>query len=220
MTIVLAKNTQNILLLQHENNSVYNILYEIKLLLSLGENNSFSDAMNSHELLSYSEKDLDQVGKILSIRDLRKMAWYFLDYGAATATILQNRLGITGPTTYRYMKDLKAFKFIFLAVRVRKARGKKGGPRPEVWMVPDAKTDDINDAQRLHKNLMNPKYLYAESMAQLMLDEYILVKEITEISKVKYIEFLRDRKVKPAVIPDIVMISIPYFKEQGIRFLL
>ena len=176
--------------------------------------------MSPRELFSYSENDLDQVGKILSNRGLRRVAWYFLDYGAATATILQNRLGMSQPTTYRFMTNLKAFNFISLAVRVRKARGKKGGPRPEVWMVPDATTDDINDAQRLHRNLMSPKYLYAESMAQLMLDEYILVKEITEISRVKYIEFLRDKKVKPAVIPDIVMISIPYFKEQGIRFLL
>ena len=175
--------------------------------------------MSSRELLSYSENDLDQVGKILSIRDLRRMAWYFLDYGAATATILQNRLRITEPTTYRYMKNLKTFNFISLAIKARKARGKRGGPRPEVWMVPDATTDQINDAQRLHRNLMSPKYLYAEEMAQLMLDEYILIKEMTEVSRVEYIEFLRDRKVKPSIIPDIVLISIPIFKEQGVTFL-
>jgi len=155
----------------------------------------------------------------MATRDLRRMAWYFLDYGAATATILQNRLQISQPTTYRYMKDLKTFNFISLAIRARKARGKRGGPRPEVWKVPNATTDHINEAQRLHRNLMSPKYLYAEEMAQLMLDEYILVKEITEVSRVEYIEFLRGRKVKPSSIPDIVLISIPIFREQGVTFL-
>ncbi len=175
--------------------------------------------MSPRELLSYSENDLDQVGKILSIRDLRRMAWYFLDYGAATATILQNRLQISQPATYRYMKDLKVFNFISLAIKARKARGKRGGPRPEVWMVPDATTADINDAQRLHRRLMSPKYLYAERMAQLMIDDYMVVKDMTDVYRVKYIDFLRDRKVKPSTIPDIVAISISYFKEQGYNFI-
>ena len=213
-----AKNTQNKLLSRSENNPVYSIIYEIKLLLSYDKNNSISDVMSSRELLSYSENDLDQVGKILSIRGLRRMAWYFLDYGAATASILQNRLGTTEPTTYRYMKDLKTFNFISLALKTRKPRGHKGGPRPDVWMVPYATTDDINDAQRLHRNLLSPNYLYAERMAQLMIDDYVVVKELTEVYRVNYIDFLRENNVKSVNIPDIVMMSIQYFKEKGYSF--
>ena len=208
------------LLSQRKNNSVYSIVYEIKLLLSYDKNNSFSDPLSSPRLLSYSDNDLDQVGKILSIRGLRRMAWYFLDYGAATATILQNRLGYSQPTTYRYMNDLKTFGFIARAIKARKVRGKKGGPRFEVWMVPGATTDDVNDAQRLHRNLMSPQYLYAERMAQMVLEEYLLVKELTELSQRKYIEFLREKNVKTSTIPDIVMMSIPYLKEKGIQLLM
>lgn len=208
------------LLSQRKNNSVYNIVYEIKLLLSYDKNNSFSNSLRSPELLLHSENDLDKVGKILSIRGLRRMVWYFLDYGAATAAILQNRLGYSQPTIYRYMNDLKNFDFIARAIKARKVRGKKGGPRFEVWMVPGATTDDVNDAQRLHRNLMSPTYLYAERMAQMVLEEYLLVKELTELPRKKYIEFLRDKNVKTSTIPDIVMMSIPYLKDKGIQILM
>ena len=41
-----------------------------------------------------------------------------------------------------------------------------------------------------------------------------------DISRVEYIDFLREKKVNPSTIPDIVMLSIPYFKEKGIQILM
>lgn len=202
------------ILLRGESNSVYYILRYIQLLLSLRGSISFSDTLASHQLLLRSENDLEQVGKILSIKDLRRTAWHFLNYGASTAYIIQRRLELAEATTYRYLKDLRAFNFIVPAIRSRSGRGKRG-PRIRVWMVPDATTSDINEAQKLHKNLMSPTYRYAEEMAQLMLDDYILVQDTTEFKEVNYIAFLREKKVKTHLIPDIVMISRPYFREKG-----
>lgn len=204
------------ILSRSENNSVYNIVYAIKLFLSSDNNNLFLEALGSRELLSHSEKDLDQVGKILSIRGLRRTAWYFLDYGAATAAILQNRLGITEPTTYRYMKDLKAFNFISLAVKTRKPRGHKGGPRPEVWMVPDAQLSDINDAQKLHRSLLSPKYLAGEMLGQLILEEFIEPRNVTEITSREVWDVAREHKIRGELV-DIVFFAMNYLSDKGIK---
>ncbi len=204
------------ILSRSKNNSVYNIVYAIKLFLSSDNNNSFLDALSSRELLSHSERDLDQVGKILSIRGLRRTAWYFLDYGAATAAILQNRLGITEPTTYRYMKDLKTFNFISLAVKTRKPRGHKGGPRPEVWMVPDATLADINDAQKLHRSLLSPKYVAGERLGQLILEEFLQPREQVEITSREVFAVAREHKITGELV-DIAFFAMNYLRDQGIK---
>ncbi|MBA7697155.1 hypothetical protein ES703_105814 [subsurface metagenome] len=161
--------------------------------------------------------DWDLMGSIFSNEDYRKMLFYLIDYGVATPFILEKRLGVSTTKVYRFLKEMRMQDVIQLAMLMPTARSSTGGPRPMVLRTEDATQDQINDAVRLHRNLTSPKYRYAEEMAQLMLDDYILVKDMTEISRSEYIEFLRERKVNPSMIPDIVINSISYFKEQGIR---
>ena len=164
-----------------------------------------------------SEVDWDLMGSIFSNEDFRRMLFYFIDYGAATPFTLEKRLGVYTAKVYRFIKEMRMKGIIHLAIRIPKTSSSPGGPRPKIFKTEDATQDQIHDAMRLHRNLTSPKYRYAEEMAQLMLEEYVLVKGMTEISRSEYIKFLREKKVKPSMIPDIVMISVPYFKEQGIR---
>ncbi|MBA7706595.1 hypothetical protein ES703_115450 [subsurface metagenome] len=199
-----------------ENNSLYNIVYAIWLFLRIRNNDLILEDLGSRELFLCSESNLDQVGKILSTKDLRRMAFYFLDYGAATATILQNRLGISQPSTYRYMTDLKAFNFISLAVKSRLPRGTKGGPRPEVWMVPDAELAHINDAQKLHRRLQSPKYIAGEMLGQLIMEEFLEPRKQEEITGKEVWAVAREHKIR-GELSDIVFFAMNYLTEQGIK---
>ncbi len=210
------ESTQNMLFSKSENNSVYYILKAIKLFLRSNNNNSSLDSLSPRELFSYSENDLEQVGRILSLSGLRHTAWYFLDYGAATVWTLQNRLGSSEPTTYRYVKDLRAFNFIVPAIKIRKRIGKKGGPRTKIWMVPDATIDHVTNAQKLHQRLMSPKYVAGEKLGQLILEEYIEPKSLEKITKKEVWGIAREHRIR-GELSDIVDFAMNYLGEQGIK---
>ena len=198
------------------NNSVYYILKEIKLLLRIRGNNLSEVDISQDELVPYSDNNLDKVGEILSIRNLRRAAWYFLDHGAATAWTLQKRLEISERTTYRYLKNLRTFDFVVLALKTSKPRGKKGGPRSEVWMVPDATIDQINEAQNLHRRLMSPKFVAGERLGQLILEEYLEPRRIDTITKKEALKIARDRGMR-GNLSDIVIFAMDYLHEKGIK---
>jgi len=198
-----------------ESNSVYYILKAIQLLSSYHENNSLLEHLSSRELFSCSENDLEQVGKILSTRNLRRTAWHFLNYGASTSLIIQNRLEITEPTTYRYITNLRTFKFIVPAVSTRGGRGKRG-PRVRVWMVPDAEFDQINEAQKLHKRLLSPKYVAGEKLGQFILEEFIEPRNVTEITGKEVWAVAREHKIR-GELSDVVFFAMNYLSDQGIK---
>jgi len=202
-----------------ESNPVYYILTQIKLVVYVDTTNPNSDPLSSPKLVSVSESDLRDVGKILASDSLRRVAWYFLDHVAATSLILQFRADVAKGTIFRHINTLQKMGVITPAIRSRHPIDAKGGPRPTIWMLPDGRIDHVNDAQGLHVRLQSPRYLHAERMAQLMLDEYMILSHATVISKVNYIEFLREKQVKTSLIPDLVMLSVPYFREKGFKFL-
>lgn len=197
-------------------NSVYYILTKIKLLTQLGINNSSEVNLSPEELLPYSDTNWEQVGKILSIKNLRRTAWYFMNHGAATAWTLQNRLDIPQRTTYRYLEDLRTFNFIVHGLNTSKPRGKKGGPRSEVWMTSDATIDQINEAQELHRRLMSPKYVAGERLGQLIMEEYLEPRRIDTITRKEALEFARDHGIR-GNLSDIVIFAMNYLHEKGIK---
>lgn len=201
--------------MQYDNNSVYYILKAIKLLLRIHKNNSLLDFIGTIKLLSYSENNLEQVGKILSTRDLRKTAWHFLDYGASTALILQDRLGVSLATIYRYLTDLRAFKFIVPAIRARGESGRRGR-RTNIFMVPDATPDQVNEARRLHFRLLSPKYRIAEEVAQSLLEDYLAPRQTLEITYREIILHVKELKT-PFMAPDIALLAAQYLQEKGIK---
>ena len=167
--------------------------------------------------MTLSDNNWEQVGRILSNRNLRRMAWYFLDHGAATARTLEKRLDLSERSTYRYLEILKAFNFIVHALNTAKPRGKKGGPRSDLWMVPDATIDQINEAQELHRRLMSPKYVVGERLGQLILEEYLKPSRIDTITRKEVHEIARDQGIRGDR-SDIVVFAMNYLQfEKGIK---
>ena len=149
------------------------------------------------------------------IPNLRRTAWHFLNYGASTALILQNRLGVSEASIYRYMKDLRAFKFIVPAVSTRGDRGKRG-PRVRIWIVPDAELDQIREAQKLHKRLLSPKYVAGEKLGQLILEEFLEPRKLEEITGREVWAVAREHEIR-GDLSDIVDFAMNYLSDQGIK---
>lgn len=161
--------------------------------------------------------DMDKLGEILGNVDLRNILYYFLDYGAATSLILQQRLKLSASKVYYRIKKLKNLGLIELAIRMPSERHSKGGPRATVYKVPDAGVDQVNDAIKLHRKLQSPKYRVAEELAQVILEEYIEPKGLKEITKKEILVFVKERHVL-FVAGDIAELMARYLQHQrGIK---
>ena len=161
--------------------------------------------------------DVVQLGGILGLEDLRNTLYYFLDYGAATSLILQQKLRIDDSKVYRYITKLKNLDIIEPAIRMPSEMRSKGGPRATVYKVPDADIVQVNDAITLHRKLLSPKYRVAEELAQILLDEYIEPRGVKEITKREILIFVKDRRVL-FVAGDIAELMARYLQhERGIK---
>jgi len=197
-------------------NPVYYILTKIKLVITNVSINYDSDLTGVQELVSVSESNLKDVGKILASDGLRKVAWYFLDYGAATSCILQFKLNIANGTVFRYIKILQKMGVIMPAMRSRHTIDAKGGPRPTIWMVPGTRLDDINDAHQLHIKLQSPKYVAGDRLGQLILEEYLEPRFVKEINGREILIEARKHKVG-GDLSDIVTFATEYLNTHGIK---
>ncbi|GAH10178.1 unnamed protein product, partial [marine sediment metagenome] len=85
------------------------------------------------------------------------------------------------------------------AVRIPSVIRSKGGPRATVYRIPDADIDQINAASNLHRKLLSPKYRIAEELAQILLDDYITPRHVTEITYREILVFVKQKKVRERV---------------------
>jgi len=160
---------------------------------------------------------MDKLVKILETKDLRSVLFYFIDYGASTALILQQRLKLNESKVYRYIGKLTNLDIIEPAIRMPRETRSKGGPRAVVFKVPDADIVQVNDAISLHRKLLSPKYRVAEELAQILLDEYIEPKGLKEITKREILVWVKERKVL-FVAGDIAELMARYLQhERGIK---
>ena len=210
------KSTQNKLLSKSESNSIYYIIRNIRLLSTFERTNYDFDPLVSPELFSVSESNLRDVGRILVSDSLRKTAWYFLDYGAATSLIIQFRVNVPEASAFRHIKSLQKMNVVVPAVRSRHSITVKGGPRPTVWMVPDARLDQLSETQKLHRRLLSPKYVAGERLGQLILEEFLEPREQMEITGKEVWDVAREHKIRGELI-DIVTFAMNYLTEQGIK---
>ena len=180
------------------NNSLYYLIRFIRLVVRFRGINPKLLHIELDKLLQKNATNLDvnQLGEILRKEDLRNVLYYFLDYGAATSLILQQKLNLDDSKVYRHIGKLRNLGIIEPAVRIPTIIRSKGGPRATVYKVPDTSIDQINAATNLHRKLLSPKYRVAEELAQILLDEYITPRHVTEINYREIIVFLKERKVR------------------------
>jgi predicted transcriptional regulator len=192
-----------------ENNFSRYIEVYRKLLLLNEENNLASTLKNIQELLSFSEK-------IFSSSAVAESFTYFCLHGASTAWVLQNELNHPEATVYRSLKRLRSLGIIIPALKVSKIKKSKGGPRPTVWALEGAKTEEVATAMRLHYKMLSPKFRVAEKVAQTILEEYINKRNVSEISYKEIIVQVKELTI-PFRTPDIAELAASYLHEKGIK---
>ena len=183
-------------------------VYRRLLLLNEG-NNLGTTLKNIQELLSFSEK-------IFSSSAVAEAFLYFCLQGASTAWILQNELNIPEATVYRALKRLRTLKIIFPALKVSKMKNSKGGPRPTIWSLEGASTEEVARAMRLHYQMLSPKFRIAEEVAQTILDEYVSKRNVSEISYKEIIIQVKELRI-PFRTPDIAELAATYLHDKGVK---
>ena len=207
------------LILKSGTNSLYYLTRFIRLVVRLrGINpNLLHEELDKLLLKNATDLDMNKLGEILGSEDLRNILYYFLDYGAATSLILQQKLKIDDSKVYRCIGKLKSLDIIESAIRMPRERRSKGGPRATVYKVPDAGFDQVNEAIILHRKLLSPKYRVAEELARILLEEYIEPKGLKEITKREILVFVKERRVL-FVAGDIAELMARYLQHQrGIK---
>ena len=180
-----------------------------RLLLLNEKNNLATTLKNIQELLSFSEK-------IFSSSAVAEAFLYFCLHGAATALVLQTELNMAEATVYRAIKRLRTLGIINPAIKVSKIKNSKGGPRPTVWALEGASTEEISRALRLHFKTLSPKYRVAEEVAQTILDEYMSSRSIQEISYKEILIHIKEMRI-PFRAPDVADLAAQYLLERGIK---
>jgi len=194
--------------IDERNFSKYVELYR-RLLLLNERNNLATTLKNIQELLSFSER-------IFSSSAVAEVFLYFCLHGAATALVLQTELNMAEATVYRAIKRLRALGIITPAIKVSKIKNSKGGPRPTIWALEGASTEEISRALRLHFKTLSPKYRVAEEVAQTILDEYMSSRSIREISYKEILIHIKEMRI-PFRAPDVADLAAQYLLERGIK---
>lgn len=194
----------------NENNSVIEIIKKIKLLLPNGDNNLAQRAVAVQELVAFLEN-------IMRSPATSDVFFYFLEHGAATAWLLQVNLMQPEASVYRALKNLRLMDVIVNALKISKQRDSKGGPRPTVWAIQGARSDDVAAAIRNHYRSLSPKYRVAEKLVQTIIQEHL--ERNTQIDGITHrtILSLITGHAKPYHTRDVADLAVTILKEQGIK---
>ena len=179
-------------------------------LLILNEKNDLATTLkNIQELMNFSEK-------IFSSSAVSEAFLYFCLHGASTAWVLQCELSMPEATVYRALKRLRAMGVVVPALKVSKVKRSKGGPRPTVWAIETATSDEISKALKHHYRMLSPKFRVAEEVAQTILDDFQENGEPLEISYRDIMSQVKELKI-PFKGPDIADLAAQYLHEKGIK---
>ena len=180
-----------------------------KLLLLNEKNDLATTLKNIQELMNFSEK-------IFSSGSVSESFLYFCLHGAATAWVLQCELNMPEATVYRALKRLRAMGVVLPALKVSKVKRSKGGPRPTVWAIESASSDEVSNALKHHYRMLSPKFRVAEEVAQTILDDYMNRRNIEEISYREILIRVREMHI-PFRTPDIAYLASQYLHEMGMK---
>ena len=188
---------------------IEDIVQAFRILLT-GRRNKFP------ENLVHARRVLSKVRSIFSNDATAEAFAYFCLNGAATAWILQTQLDMPEATAYRALKHLRATNIVTSALRVSKLKNSKGGPRPTIWAIQGATTEEISRALQLHYRMLSPKFRVAEQIAQTILDEYITPRRVGEISYREIVIKVKELRI-PFSAPDIADLTANYLHEKGVK---
>lgn len=206
----LIKNNGSLKLLSKNECNFNEYVNVYRKLLLLNKNNNLAKTLDHlQRLLSFGEK-------IFSSSAVAEAFLYFCLNGASTAWVLQKELNMPEATVYRALKRLRALDIIVPALKVSKIRNSKGGPRPTVWALTGASTDEIYNALKLHFKTLSPKYRVAEEVAQTILDNYVSIRDINEISYREIMIHIKELRI-PFNKPDIADLAAQYLHDKGIK---
>ena len=180
-----------------------------KLLLLNEKNDLATTLKNIQELMNFSEK-------IFSSGSVSETFLYFCLHGASTAWVLQCELNMPEATVYRALKRLRSMGVVVPALKVSKIKRSKGGPRPTVWAVESATSEDISKALKHHYRMLSPKFRVAEEVAQTILDEFTERGQPLEINYLEIMGHVKELKI-PFKSPDIAELAAQYLHEKGIK---
>lgn len=193
-----------------ENNLVYNIVKEFKLLLSLRVQQLSDTLTHERELVSICRN-------IFKSERTTHVFFYFCKYGAATAQVLQVQLSMNYQVVYRVMKSLSNMGIIHPVRKIRKHARGQSGPRYEVWGIYGVDKVDVADCIKLHRRCISPKYRLAEEILPTILDEYIYKRNVDEVTRRELIQYVKDSKLVTFNAYDIVELAIPIIESKGIK---
>ncbi|MFW6121972.1 MAG: hypothetical protein ACOC80_13905 [Petrotogales bacterium] len=180
-----------------------------KILLMNEKNDLGTTLKNIQELLNFNEK-------IFSSSSVAEAFMYFCLHGAATAWVIQSELNMPEATAYRALKRLRSMNIVVPALKVSKVKRSKGGPRPTVWALQNAESDEIAKALKLHYKMLSPKYKVAEEIAQTILEEFSQEGTLDEISYKEIVIQVKELKI-PFKAPDVAELAARYLHERGIK---
>ena len=180
-----------------------------KLLLLNEKNDLATTLKNIQELMNFSEK-------IFSSGSVSETFLYFCLHGASTAWVLQCELNMPEATVYRALKRLRSMGVVVPALKVSKIKRSKGGPRPTVWAIESANSEDISKALKHHYRMLSPKFRVAEEVAQTILDEFTERGQPLEINYLEIMGHVKELKI-PFKSPDIAELAAQYLHEKGIK---
>lgn len=194
----------------NESNSVLELIRKIQLLLPNGDDNLAQRVVAVKELVAF----LEAIVRSPSTSDC---FFYFLEHGAATSWLLQVDLMQPEASVYRALKRLRRMDVIVDAIKIQKMKGSKGGPRPVVWALQGAATEDVARAMRNHYRAMSPKYRVAEKFVQTVIKDHL--KRNTHIDGIRYrqILILAQDKVTPYHSRDIAELAATILHEKGVK---
>jgi hypothetical protein len=194
----------------NEDNWEYIIIEKMKLLFYNESTNRIDELNQARRILSYIER-------IFSSPSYGEAFVYFLKYGAATAWILQVDLEMPEATAYRCLKKLRSLNLIERARRVRISKNTGGGPKPSVWALQGASSEQVAEAIIRHSRSLSPKYRVAEKLVQRALDRFYTIRNKNETSLQALTGEARAMNVRASERRDVAWIAMMMLKDKGVK---
>ncbi len=196
---------------RNESNPVSIYIQKMKLLSLNISTNPLERARDAHRLLSFLES-------IFCSKATGTVFMYLLGRGAATSWLIQVDLELPEATAYRALKRLRALKIITETWKIPKHRESRGGPRPKVWALVGASTEEVARAARDHQRALTPYYRVAEEFVQYLLEEVISHSRDNDITHMKIMQEAQLILAEPAQTRrSISQLAASILTEQGIK---